>query len=396
MKRVLLVTEPIGGPASVQFDIVVALANQLRSRYEIAIYTPYIDSRRRVALEEMKVRVLTSPGQRLFMDGLLGLIGSSNESMLWAESWLREALFRKNSEEVAQVVRPGSFEYIINLSMTIPIGSDLWWIQGTPLEQTIHGMAGTNPLANLVHKFGKQLISQLDHRVMDRLQSGALNIVANSPYLRDLHRRRNVAVQGVVYSLTDLSSFVPASDVPKRDFALLYLGKETGQIDFMALKRAGVRIVGFGSKIPAGSLFDRARSSIDFHGPVSRQALVALYSNALFTLFPFTCEPMGLVPIESMACGTPVLTYNRQGPASTVIDGVTGWLVETPEELVQKAIEIWRRGETGISPTACIRRAGEFSVGRSVDELRGWIDGTRLDLASSAVAPVAGPSVAGT
>jgi len=45
-----------------------------------------------------------------------------------------------------------------------------------------------------------------------------------------------------------------------------------------------------------------------------REELIDLYSNALFTLFTFTHELFGYVLVESMACGTSVLTYNRQGP----------------------------------------------------------------------------------
>jgi glycosyltransferase involved in cell wall biosynthesis len=45
-----------------------------------------------------------------------------------------------------------------------------------------------------------------------------------------------------------------------------------------------------------------------------------------------------------MACGTPVLTFNRQGPAETVSNSETGWLVNTDEELVKMAKRIWKEG----------------------------------------------------
>ena len=82
---------------------------------------------------------------------------------------------------------------------------------------------------------------------------------------------------------------------------------------------------------------------------------------------------MGLVPIESMACGTPVLTYGRQGPASTVVNGVTGWLVDTPGQMIAKALEIWHRGESGLSSDACVRQSRLFSSRRMVEELVDWI-----------------------
>ena len=53
-----------------------------------------------------------------------------------------------------------------------------------------------------------------------------------------------------------------------------------------------------------------------------------------------------MVPVESMACGTPVLTYDCQGPGETVQNGLTGWTVDTQAELLEKALEITKKGVT--------------------------------------------------
>ncbi len=375
MKRLLLVSDPVGGPISVQFQLVSSFVARLRKDYQMVFYTPYCDRDRRERLTHLGCDVKVPRRNHFVVDRLLRAAGVDSESMLWAESWVREAFLGKNTAEAEETLGKERFDYVVNLSMTVPVKSDLWWILGTPLDQTLRGMAGTNLVAFLGAWVGDGLLPRLDQRVMSRIQSQSHNIVANSPYLHDLYRERGTPVEGVVYTLTEMSEFAPTNDAPKRDYVLLYLGKETETIDFEALKRAGLRIVAFGSKIPAGSHWTNLKKQLEFRGRVSRDVLVALYSNALFTLFPFTCEPMGLVPIESMACGTPVLTYNRQGPASTVLNGVTGWLVDSREQLVTKAIELWHRGTTGILPETCIRRAQEFTVSRSVDELRTWIEG---------------------
>jgi hypothetical protein len=44
--------------------------------------------------------------------------------------------------------------------------------------------------------------------------------------------------------------------------------------------------------------------------------------------------------------------------------------------MVAKATNIWRRGDTGLSPNACVLRAQRFSGRRMVDELASWIEGT--------------------
>ncbi|MGC8566035.1 MAG: glycosyltransferase, partial [Thermoplasmata archaeon] len=93
-----------------------------------------------------------------------------------------------------------------------------------------------------------------------------------------------------------------------------------------------------------------------------------LYSEALFTAFPFIEEPFGYVPIESMACGTPVLSYNKQGPGETIINGKTGWLVSSVREFVELGRKIWNDGHK-ISREDCIERAKEFSTEKSVEKL---------------------------
>jgi glycosyltransferase involved in cell wall biosynthesis len=97
-------------------------------------------------------------------------------------------------------------------------------------------------------------------------------------------------------------------------------------------------------------------------GHVTERDLVGIYSNAICTFFPFTNEPFGYVPIESMACGTPVVTYSRQGPAETVVQNSTGWLEDDRRSFFQRGLSVW---ESGTVPEemrdACRRRALEYS-----------------------------------
>lgn len=375
MKRLLLITDPIGGPTSVQHEIVSSLASGLRSRYELTVFTPFCDRDRASALADEGCRLITPPPAGFSFDRFLRGGERRNESMLWATSWIREALFRRNSTDAETVLKGLPVDYTVNLSMTVPARSDLWWILGTPLDQSIHGMASFNLIARMVDSAASGMVARMDSTVLHRIRSRSLRLLANSPYIQGLYRDRGFPVEGVVYTLKDLSGFRPTSEHPSRDYVLLYVGKELDSLDFQALARAGVRIVGFGNKVPAGTRMRKFVQSIEWLGPVSQSQLIDLYANALFTLFPFTCEPMGLVPIESMACGTPVLTYARQGPASTVLPGSTGWLVQGPDEMLAKATEIWSRRDSGISPARCVRRARDFIGQRMVDELVNWIEG---------------------
>jgi len=76
--------------------------------------------------------------------------------------------------------------------------------------------------------------------------------------------------------------------------------------------------------------------------------------NAYAFLFPIDWpEPFGLVMIESLACGTPVIAWNNGSVPEILSHGVTGFVVDTVEEAVKAVPEVGR-----LSRDAC-RRAFE-------------------------------------
>ena len=69
-----------------------------------------------------------------------------------------------------------------------------------------------------------------------------------------------------------------------------------------------------------------SRPDISFvPGPTDAEML-DLYQRCWAVIFTPANEDWGLVPLEAMACGKPVLATRRGGPRETVIDGVTGFL----------------------------------------------------------------------
>lgn len=69
---------------------------------------------------------------------------------------------------------------------------------------------------------------------------------------------------------------------------------------------------------------------------VDKKHRIELYGNAKALLFPIEWEePFGIVLIEAMACGTPVIAYNRGSVPEIVKDGVTGFIVDSVEGMVK-------------------------------------------------------------
>jgi glycosyltransferase involved in cell wall biosynthesis len=75
---------------------------------------------------------------------------------------------------------------------------------------------------------------------------------------------------------------------------------------------------------------------VDYIGEVGGETKDTFLGEAYALLFPIEWpEPFGLVMIEAMACGTPVIAYPRGSVPEVLADSVTGWIVEGIEEAVQ-------------------------------------------------------------
>ena len=103
---------------------------------------------------------------------------------------------------------------------------------------------------------------------------------------------------------------------------------------------------------------------IEYLGEIDERAKPEFLGNALALLFPIDWpEPFGLVMIEAMACGTPVIARPFGSVPEIVDAGRTGFVVDTLDELVDAV----KRVRT-IDRAACRRRVEElFTVERMVD-----------------------------
>ncbi len=112
---------------------------------------------------------------------------------------------------------------------------------------------------------------------------------------------------------------------------------------------------------------------LDYRGffPTHEMQLILGRAQALLVT-PKWVEAFGLVVVEALACGVPVITYRRGGPAEIVDHGKTGWVIpaDNVEELV-KAVE--RIPE--IDRRACRQTAEErYSLAAMATQFRAWTD----------------------
>lgn len=70
---------------------------------------------------------------------------------------------------------------------------------------------------------------------------------------------------------------------------------------------------------------------------IDDETLVLLYNQAKLVLYTPYMEPFGLVPLESMSCGTPVVAVKEGGVRETVIHNKTGLHTERDEKIFAEA-----------------------------------------------------------
>ncbi len=79
-----------------------------------------------------------------------------------------------------------------------------------------------------------------------------------------------------------------------------------------------------------------AAPHVEYIGEINEDQKPAFLSGAAALMFPIDWpEPFGLVMIEAMACGTPVIAYNRGSVSEVLEDGLTGAIVESEAEALQ-------------------------------------------------------------
>jgi len=102
-----------------------------------------------------------------------------------------------------------------------------------------------------------------------------------------------------------------------------------------------------------------AGPTVEFCGYVPDAQLKNLYTHATATLFPGE-EDFGLVPLESMACGTPVIAFRAGGPLETIVEGKTGAFFDEPTAAsLAQALQKFKRED--FDSTVCRAQAETFS-----------------------------------
>jgi glycosyltransferase involved in cell wall biosynthesis len=220
--------------------------------------------------------------------------------------------------------------------------------------------------------FGPAQIGELKSRLMrpimrrmarwDRLTASRVDrFLANSQYVAGRIGRYYNRRSAVVHPPVDTDFYTPESRSSSGGFlivsALVPYKRVDVAIEACRRVRVPLTIIGTGPEEPR--LRALAGPDVRFLGWLGDEEIRTEYRSAIATLLPGT-EDFGIVPVESQACGTPVVALDDGGARETVIEGKTGILVPEPTaEAFASALN--RAMESPFDPAAARANALRFS-----------------------------------
>jgi glycosyltransferase involved in cell wall biosynthesis len=141
---------------------------------------------------------------------------------------------------------------------------------------------------------------------------------------------------------------------PEHGSYLAFLGRltaEKGPEDAIRIARAVEKPLRIAAKIPRGeTVYFKKRlephvegEKVQLVGELDDAGKQPFLAEAAALLFPIDWpEPFGLVMIEAMACGTPVIAYRSGSVPEVLEDGLTGFIVESEDQAVRAVGELHR------------------------------------------------------
>lgn len=178
-------------------------------------------------------------------------------------------------------------------------------------------------------------------RQWDRLSADRVDhFIANSENVARRIAKHYRREADVVYPPVDVDAFVPSGSVD--DFYLMagqLVAYKRADLAVRAFTRNGKRLVVIGDGEQLETLRKVAGANVTLMGWQPEEVLRDYYARCRALIFPGE-EDFGIVPVEAMSAGRPVIAFGKGGALETVMDGKTGvFFHEQTEEALLDAVE---------------------------------------------------------
>jgi glycosyltransferase involved in cell wall biosynthesis len=283
-----------------------------------------------------------------------------------------------------------SFSHCVAKSLTPPPGVPHVCYCFTPMRYAWHLRDSYFPperLGRLPARFIDLVLARL--REWDRATAGRVShFIAISRAVRERIHECYGRESAVIYPPVDTDFYTPSGQT-REDFYLAFSAfAPYKRLDLAveACRRLGRKLIVIGTGQDARRLQALAVPGVTFLGWQPDEVVRDHLRRCRALLFPGE-EDFGIVPVEAMACGTPVVAYGRGGAAETVIAPASGreptglLFAEQSLECLADAIQTLERQAGDLDPRVCRRQADRFNAHRFREELLAYLAGVTRGVA---------------
>lgn len=189
--------------------------------------------------------------------------------------------------------------------------------------------------------------------------------VANSNHVSNRIEKYYRRDAEVIFPPVDTDEFSPIEADELEDYYLLageLVSYKRPDLAIDAFNENGKKLVVIGEGPERKQLEKRAKGNISFIGKVPFEELKSHFAKCKALIFPGE-EDFGIIPVEVMASGRPVIAYARGGALDTVLDGITGvYFNEQTQGALNGAILNFESVEDKITVKNCCDQADKFSI----------------------------------
>ncbi|MFB9948311.1 glycosyltransferase [Rhizobium puerariae] len=199
------------------------------------------------------------------------------------------------------------------------------------------------------------------------------NFVANSATVAQRIKSYYRREAQIIYPPVDTNAFRPAQASELEDYYLMVgelVSYKRPDLAVEAFNRMKAKLVVIGG----GEMLDHLRKiagpTVRIMGSQPFEALKYHYARCRALVFPGE-EDFGIVPVEAMASGRPVIAYGRGGATETVVAGKTGvfFSIQSVEAVID-AVERLERMD--FNPADAVARAAEFRTANFIEKFRSF------------------------
>lgn len=201
------------------------------------------------------------------------------------------------------------------------------------------------------------------------------HFVAISNHVADRIKRHYQRESDIIYPPVNTDFYTLDEKAETEEFYLIVsalVPYKRVDLAINAFKKSGKELVVIGTGSDEKHIKGMGAANIRILGNLHDEELRNYYRRAKALIFPGE-EDFGITPLESMACGRPVIAFARGGALETVIEGKTGvFFREQTEEALIEAVDNFET--MSFTSSVSRRRALEFSNEIFMENIREFVD----------------------